>query len=101
MEFPKKEESSQNPEQKDKAAEGITSLGNKAGYMTVIGGFILMFYNGSTFCVGNIDPYIFSYFKDCSQTQAQNLMPLVTLFVTVANFVGAQMIKREIMHPKL
>jgi len=28
-------------------------------------------------------------------------MPLITLFVTVANFVGAQMIKRETLHPKL
>ena len=28
------------------------------GYRTVAAGFILMFYNGSTFMVGNIAPYI-------------------------------------------
>lgn len=93
MEFPKKEESVE-LEASEQASEPMAIAGNKAGYLTVVGGFVLMFYNGSTFCVGNIDPYIFSYFQDCSQTQAQNLMPLVTLFVTVANFVGAQMIKK-------
>ena len=61
MEFPKKEESNAEPgaKEQDLTAGGG---GSKAGYMTVAGGFILMFYNGSSFCVGNIDPYIFSYF---------------------------------------
>lgn len=66
MEFPKKDEKSEDPESNKRPTEPTASAGKRAGYMTVIGGFILMFYNGSTFCVGNIGPYIFSYFKDCS-----------------------------------
>ena len=62
MEFPKKEESNAEPAAKEQEQEGTATAGGRAGYMTVVGGFILMFYNGSSFCVGNIDPYIFSYF---------------------------------------
>lgn len=39
---------------------------NLKGYLTVLAGFILMIFNGSSFMVGNIAEYIQSYFPDAS-----------------------------------
>jgi hypothetical protein len=35
-------------------------------YSTVLGGFVLMLFNGSTFIIGNISPYIWSYYPECT-----------------------------------
>ena len=35
-------------------------------FSTVLGGFILMLFNGSSFIIGNISPYIWSYYPECT-----------------------------------
>ena len=67
---------------------------NIRGVLTVIAGFVLMFYNGSVFFVGNIEPYVFSYYPKATISEAQSIMPLINLVTTLGNFVGSNMIKR-------
>ena len=40
------------------------------GILTVLAGFILMFYNGSVFFVGNIEPYIYSFYEKSTISEA-------------------------------
>ena len=36
------------------------------GYLTVVAGFMIMVFNGSSNMVGNIAPYILSYYPKCT-----------------------------------
>ena len=67
---------------------------NIGGVLTVFAGFILMFYNGSVFFVGNVEPYIYSFYPKSTISEAQSIMPLINLVTTLGNFVGSNMIKR-------
>ena len=40
------------------------------GFLTLLSGFLWMLYVGSHFMVGNISPYINSYFKDATSSEA-------------------------------
>ena len=46
-------------------------------YSTVIGGFIFMLFPGSLYIIGNISPYIASYFHLDDPTKAANLLPAI------------------------
>lgn len=71
------------------------------GIVSMISGFIWMLYVGSHFMVGNISPYIGSYFPDATNGQAQTLFPIIVFTSIFFNFLGSQLVKKNIIHPKL
>ena len=75
---------------------------NKAkGYSTLFAGSILMMYNGSAFIIGNISPYIWSYFPDCTKKDSLNIYSYYVVVQMLGNLIGANVIKARILHPKL
>lgn len=71
------------------------------GILTLISGFLWMLYVGSHFMVGNISPYINSYFPEATSSATQTLFPTI-LFVSIfSNFTGSQLVKRKLINPKL
>ena len=56
-------------------------------YCTVVGGFIFMLFPGSLYIIGNISPYIASYFQLADPTKAANLLPaILTINVLIMPF---------------
>lgn len=60
-----------------------------------------MLYVGSHFMVGNIAPYISSYFADATKTSAQTLFPTIVFVSIFSNFAGSQLVKKKLIHPRL
>ena len=60
-----------------------------------------MLYVGSHFMVGNISPYISSYFPDATSSQSQTLFPTIVIASIVSNFMGSQFVKRKMIHPRI
>ena len=50
---------------------------NIKAYSTVIGGVIFMLFPGSLYIIGNISPYIASYYELEDTTKASNLLPTI------------------------
>lgn len=70
------------------------------GYRTVLAGFILMLFSGSSFIMGNFAPFVQSYFSEATIQKTQILHPLATVWVAIGNFVGANVVKMEVIRPK-
>ena len=70
-------------------------------YSTVLGGFVLMLYNGSTFIIGNISPYIWSYYPECTFVDQLDINQYIIIITGASNFVFANVTKMRIMHPKI
>jgi len=70
-------------------------------YSTVLGGFVLMLYNGSSFMIGNISPYIWSYYPECTFVDQININQYMIIITGVSNFVFANVTKMRIMNPKI
>ena len=50
---------------------------NIKAYSTVIGGVIFMLFPGSLYIIGNISPYIASYYELEDTTKVSNLLPTI------------------------
>lgn len=59
-----------------------------------------MMVNGSSFMVGNVVPYIYSYFDDVTQQETQILLPMIMFFTPMMNYVGANLAKSELISTK-
>lgn len=71
------------------------------GLFCLFSGSMWMLYVGSHFMVGNISPYINSYFADATTSSAQTLFPTIVFVSIFSNFLGSQLVKRRLIHPRL
>ena len=71
------------------------------GYLTVISGFLWMLFCGSAFMIGNIAPYISSYYKESKQNEIETLFSINIGMSMFGNFIGANVLKSQIVHPKI
>ena len=70
-------------------------------YSTVVGGFIYMLFPGSLYILGNIYPYIASYFHLEDKTAAANLLPAIITINVFIMPIGTTMIQRNVNPKKL
>ena len=70
------------------------------GYITVASGFIWMLYVGSHFMIGNIVPYIQSYFEDASESGSESVFSMVVFITVFANFAGSYLLEKGILGPR-
>ena len=68
---------------------------------TVVGGFIYMFFPGSVYILGNISPYIASYFRLQDPTQAANLLPAILAINVLIMPFGSKMVQNGVNPKKL
>ena len=61
--------------------------------MTLAAGFVLQFLNGSTFAVGSIVMYIYSYFPVASFSETQEIFPIMMVVSPFCNFIGATLLR--------
>lgn len=59
-----------------------------------------MLYVGSHFMIGNIVPYIYSYFPDATESQSQTIFSMVVFITIFANFAGSNLLKKKILSPR-
>ena len=116
MEEEKKEQSNahslniepDNPDQPDESTQvnPYNPYGKKVeqhmskAFFTVLGGSLLMFYMGSNYVLGNISPYITSYFELPDQKKANQILPTIIVLDCIFMPFGTYLINREI-NPKL
>lgn len=75
-------------QEKRKKSSTLLSMRVK-GYLTLFSGFLWMLYLGSYFMVGNIAPYIGSYFEEATNEEAQTLFPIIVFSGIFFNFLGS------------
>ena len=69
-------------------------------FLTVLGGSFLMFYMGSNYVLGNISPYITSYFQLPDKKQANYILPTIIILDCIFMPLGTYLISKDI-NPKL
>jgi len=60
-----------------------------------------MMVNGSAFMMGNIAPYIQSYFPSAMVQDVQSLFPIFSITGAFGNFVGSILVKSNRVHPRV
>jgi fucose permease len=70
------------------------------GYLTIFSGFIWMLYVGSHFMIGNIVPYIESYFVDATKSQSETVFSMLVFITIFSNFAGSNLLKKKILAPR-
>jgi hypothetical protein len=50
--------------------------------------------------IGNIVPYIYSYFPDATESQSQTIFSMVVFVTIFANFTGSNLLKKRILSPR-
>ena len=64
------------------------------GIMTLAAGFVLQLINGSSFAVGSIAMYIYSYFPVASFSETQEIFPIMMIVGPIANFICSYLIRQ-------
>ena len=72
-------------------------MANYKGYLTVLAGFTLMLYSGSVFILGNFAPFVQSYYPNATLSDTQILLPLGNTVVALGNFIGANLLKMNLL----
>ena len=60
-----------------------------------------MMYLGSQFIIGNLAPYVVSYFPECDKSDSQTLLPVLQVTSMISNFIGSNLLQKQILHPRL
>lgn len=68
--------------------------------LTLIAGFVLQMMNGTQFCVSSITPYIYSYYKDASLTEVNDIFPIMMIVGPLTNFPSSYLTSRGV-NPRL
>ena len=64
-------------------------------YSTVIGGFIFMLFPGSLYILGNISPYITSYFRLEDSSKASQILPTILAMNVFIMPLGTMLVQRN------
>ena len=59
-----------------------------------------MLFVGSHFMIGNIVPYVISYFPEATQSQSESIFSLVVFTSIFSNFAGSNLLKRRVLTPR-